>query len=64
MNITDWLNLNPRHRVTLSSDQGVVVASLFGGEGVDQQLKGKSDDDQAAMRHALETRDAIKSALP
>jgi hypothetical protein len=64
MNIVDWLNLNPHHRVTLSSDQGTVVASLFGGEGIDQRLLGKGDDDQEAMRRALESRDAIKSTLP
>ncbi len=64
MTITDWLKLNPRHRVTLAADQGTVLAVLFGGEGVDQKLSGKGDDEQTAMRHALESRDAIKSALP
>ncbi len=64
MTITDWLKLNPRHRVALSADTGRVLATLFGGEGVDQVLTGSGDDDQAAMRHALEMRDAIKSALP
>ena len=64
MNLTDWLNLNPRHRVKISSDGCRVTAHLYGGEGLDQVLNGDGDDYSRAIESALAGRQAIKSVLP
>lgn len=65
MNLKQWLQLNPNHRVTLGSAPGDKVrAVLKNGEGVDQRLVGEGDDEVLAIKHALDNRDSIKASLP
>ncbi len=65
MNTKDWLKLNPNHRVTLFAEPDDRVRALFsGGEGTDQRFSGVGANELQACGNALETRDAIKSALP
>ena len=64
MNIDDWLALNPRHRFKCRADTGRTCIQLYGGEGVDQEVKGYGKTAVEAAQNAVDTRNAIKSALP
>jgi len=65
MTLTEWMKLNPRHQVLLTSDTcGNVRATLKGGEGVDQRLVGAGADEAKAIASALEVREQICSRLP
>jgi len=65
MTLIDWMKLNPRHQVLLTSDTcGSVRATLKGGEGIDQRLVGAGADEAKAIASALEAREQICSQLP
>ncbi len=63
MNIKDWLKLNPFHKVTLSADGDDVRATLHGGDGIDQRLVGKGNNETKATENALETRALLVARL-
>jgi len=64
MTLKDWFKLNPNHTVTLTAAHGELVrATLHGGDGIDQRLVGKGDDEALAIGNALEVRAKLVAEL-
>lgn len=64
MTIDEWLALNPNHRFKCRADMGRTRVTLYGGEGIDKEISGYGENVAAAQQNAVDSRKAIKAALP
>lgn len=64
MTIDDWLALNPNHRFECRADLDRTRVKLYGGEGIDKEILGYGKSVAAAQQNAVDSRNAIRSALP